>query len=45
MRRFPQLAAFFRRLDAVADGIANEMRQRFRNRVENALVQICFLAA
>src|SRR5579872_3414937 len=45
MRRLAQLAALFGGLNAVAHGVAHEMRQRFGDRVENAFVEVGLLPA
>ncbi len=45
MRSLAQLAALFGRLDAVADGVADQMRQRLGDGVENSFVEIGVLPA
>ncbi len=45
LRGLARFAALFGRFDAVADGIAHQVRQRLGDGVENALVEIGFLSA
>src|SRR2546423_216633 len=45
LRALAELAAFFRRLNAVADGVADQMGQRLGNGVQDSLIQIGIMSA
>src|SRR5271165_1636916 len=45
LRRLTRLTAFFGRFNAVADGVADQVRERLGDRVENSFVEIGLLPA
>ena len=45
LRRLSRLCAAPRRLDAMADGVAHQVRERLGNGIQNAFVEIGFLPA